>query len=460
MIKTRQKNPVKARLAKKRKSFSVTYELNGKTITRSVGKDLDIISRIEKELTQLRDDNPRAKEVIVDNYLPRSLEIHFENTTIIGKSEGSEDIQVEESIAKEIAQLSNATQEYILQLATERNNFKVKADMADALKKELTNLKRSAEGQRAKAYIDAQPIDLEFKDYIAWRKFKKHGATCIEESKAIQENIISHFTSEVTLDLTAEEITAALRKRHNGYEDDKGHHHKGYEGNCPETAWNKSRRLIAAFVNWSFTKAEMTSPMRKVDTMKEPQKEIHFHRFKEIKDAINNIDSIFWKTIVGVYAYQGLRRNELIGLRIQDVDTKNWTISITPHNDGYTDHRLKRGWTKRKVKCCDLLIDLLQAYIASDGPGEYYFFPAPFPVLEKFGRHPEAMNGQYITKSLAGITPKKMTCASLRRTCGSFIVKSTKSYSVASKILGNTVETVETHYACIITEEEDFQIGE
>ncbi|MFP4544993.1 MAG: site-specific tyrosine recombinase/integron integrase [Candidatus Kapaibacterium sp.] len=151
----------------------------------------------------------------------------------------------------------------------------------------------------------------------------------------------------------------------------------------------------------------------------------------EVKLLIENITNIKHKAIIASLYSAGLRLEELLNLRVQDIDSKNMLIKI--HSG--------KGNKDRNVVLSEILLDLLRKYYKLYKPSDYLF---------------EGQNGgKYSASSVQSIMRQallkaristKATPHTLRHSFASHLLESGTDIRVIQEILGhNSIKTTQIY---------------
>jgi site-specific recombinase XerD len=100
------------------------------------------------------------------------------------------------------------------------------------------------------------------------------------------------------------------------------------EGGSEMSTINSRMRPIRAMFNWLVLNEYLEStPASKVKDLKTPKKMINFLSEEEIVSMINASDNIRDRLIIALLVATGIRRNELISLKVNDFDGKHIIIN-------------------------------------------------------------------------------------------------------------------------------------
>jgi len=150
---------------------------------------------------------------------------------------------------------------------------------------------------------------------------------------------------------------------------------------------------------------------------------------------------------VEIMIHAGLRREEVLGLRTEDISPEAKTIKVAKYIDPRTNEprKLKTGW--RDVPVVPVLRERLLKYL--DGHEGFWLLP---------GWNDERWTADHFSKSLAGLNKNvglTWTCNEYRHTYATHLAKSGASLFKIAKLMGNSHQIVERHYAQFVLECDD-----
>ncbi|MFP4370574.1 MAG: tyrosine-type recombinase/integrase, partial [Candidatus Kapaibacterium sp.] len=151
----------------------------------------------------------------------------------------------------------------------------------------------------------------------------------------------------------------------------------------------------------------------------------------EVKLLIENITNIKHKAIIASLYSAGLRLEELLNLRVQDIDSKNMLIKI--HSG--------KGNKDRNVVLSEILLDLLRKYYKLYKPSDYLF-------EGQYGGKYSASSVQSIMRQalLKARISTKATPHTLRHSFASHLLESGTDIRVIQEILGhNSIKTTQIY---------------
>jgi integrase len=265
------------------------------------------------------------------------------------------------------------------------------------------------------------------------------------------------------------------------------------------------RLKLSRLLNWAAKRWEFPSPMSGVATVSRSalmreRGDVHWHSLEEVQEAMDGVGErlvarfagahrknpvmadpddlvglvAYWQALIATLAYAGLQLAELVWLRRSDLKLSEdgqsgslWVTTVADPEDSGMKHLLKTEHRRREVNLHPrLLLPRLTAHLAKRA-GAHYLFPVPDGYRARIrakssGGSAErwllqslsvALRGHQGGTDLAkrpptpGILPAGMNAKSLRRTFGSLLLRSGKSYAQVAAAMGNTEKVVHDHYA-------------
>ncbi len=225
---------------------------------------------------------------------------------------------------------------------------------------------------------------------------------------------------------------------------------KEARGLCPKTV-NEYREIVQRFFNWLIKTQGVrmminlrTNPCDAVAKLRVPAPTIRFLDRSQITTQLEALkEDLKLQTIVAMYIYAGLRREEALWLTKEDVDLTRRVIHVRAKTvNGLT------WWPKtsrnRVVPISSSLEQQLRKYRP---PAESkWFFPSRRGVRwnpDNFSHRLADANGR------AGLP---WACLDYRHTFGSQLAMKGESLYKISQLLGNSPEICRRHYACLTPE--------
>lgn len=152
---------------------------------------------------------------------------------------------------------------------------------------------------------------------------------------------------------------------------------------------------------------------------------------KEIEKLLSNCNTLEEEVIIMLGITLGLRRQDMVKLRIRDIDTETKTLT-------FYEHKKRRS---RTIPIPQHLATLLKQYINTRGKKEEYLF--------KYGK--SKYGGFTLWRRLNDLCDRaglpRRPFHSLRGTCYKRCIDQDWSPVQAAWLLGDTVRTAQLHYA-------------
>ncbi len=222
---------------------------------------------------------------------------------------------------------------------------------------------------------------------------------------------------------------------------------------APKTA-NRFREVLTRLFNWSMQQngirtPENINPAAKVERYKEKAPKIRFLSLDQIGQQLRALkDSPQARTMVALYIYAGLRREEALWLTQEDVDLNagiNGMLRIRAKtvNGEYWQPKTK---VNRVVPISSALRKHLDLYQPAQVAGEWYFST---PKGKRW--HPDNFSG--LLRNMNVLADLSWSCLDFRHTFGSQLAMKGESLYKISHLLGNSPEICRRHYAALIPEE-------
>ncbi|MSN26368.1 MAG: tyrosine-type recombinase/integrase [Geobacter sp.] len=220
----------------------------------------------------------------------------------------------------------------------------------------------------------------------------------------------------------------------------------------PKSA-NRYREILSRLCNWSMQQNGIRmpadkNPAAKVERYRERAPMISFLTLPQINEQLKALDGHpMLQTIVAVYIYSGLRREELCWLTTDDVDLKAGVygmIRICAKNvkGKYWEPKTK---TNRAVPISRTLRTYLDRYQPKEVEGNLYF-----PTANGCQWDPDNLSREIRNANdAAGLD---WTCLDFRHTFGSQLAMKGESLYKISTIMGNSPEICRRHYAALLPE--------
>lgn len=220
----------------------------------------------------------------------------------------------------------------------------------------------------------------------------------------------------------------------------------------PKTA-NRYRELIQRFFNWAMEERGVRmpggiNPASKVKRYPERAPQIRFLTKPQIQGQLNTLDKHpTLRTMVALYIYAGLRREEALWLTREDIDLKagiNGVIRVHSKTIGgeFWEPKTK---VNRAVPISKTLRGYLDEYETPLVPDNWFFST---PTGHRW--NPDNFS-QYLRKvnQEAGLP---WGCLDFRHTFGSQLAMKGESLYKISTLMGNSPEICRRHYATLLPE--------
>ena len=228
--------------------------------------------------------------------------------------------------------------------------------------------------------------------------------------------------------------------------------HVRSRGLKPKTA-NRYREIICRLFNWAMHEGGIKMPGEKnpaaaVSRYKEHASKIRFLTLDQINEQLKILqDNPQIQTMVAMFIYAGLRREEALWLTLEDVDLDagaNGMIRIQAKtvNDQSWQPKTKRN---RAVPISSTLRTYLLRYTPRPSIGGWYF-PSPK------GMHNDPDNFSSDLREINTKAGLEWTCLDFRHTFGSHLAMKGESLYKISALMGNSPEICRRHYAALIPE--------
>ncbi len=190
------------------------------------------------------------------------------------------------------------------------------------------------------------------------------------------------------------------------------------------------------------------NPAAQVERYKQKASQISYLTLKQIDEQLDALaDDTQLQTIVAMYIYAGLRREEALWLTLDDIDLhagSNGMIRIQAKTVAGEYWQPKTSMN-RAVPISRALRTYLDSYAPRPSIGAW-FFPSPK------GRHYDPDNFSRDLRTAQIAASLKWTCLDFRHTFGSQLASNSESLYMISSLMGNSPEICRTHYAALIPE--------
>ncbi len=436
------------------------YDRTGRRVTRGLGtRDEAEAQLLCRALALLHHHKPASPEDAPSSMPPRALELYF-GAGVVGPFELRKSINadrvarvLESDVPAELRLVGAeiARDQLERELAEEREARARLQGQLDVLRASALGRAVGAEGLCPDL---AQAID-EFSLHMRSAATANHAKYLVSVARRFVKSLPSDVRKPVQI--TSTHVDGWLAS-------------EAEDADLPIVRRARHRARLGKFINWAAKTWGYVSPMKAVQapTLQQLERlrdDIHWHELEEVEAALQAIEAGYWRTLVAVLAFAGLRLSELAWLRREDVTAidggARHQLWIATVDDGHgAKHELKTGHSRRAVEVHPVrLWPLLQGHLES-GAGEVFLFPVPKDVRRKPRQagHPErwlptALGrrlGGESWKERSGVLPAGMSVMSLRRTFGSLLLRSGCSAEQVAAAMGNTPGVVRKHYARIL----------
>lgn len=226
-------------------------------------------------------------------------------------------------------------------------------------------------------------------------------------------------------------------------------------GLAPKTC-NRYREIIHRLFAWAIKTQGIRTPGRinpagEVERFKERAPQIRYLTLPQINEQLHALRfKPQLQTMVALYIYAGLRREEAAWLTVEDVNLKSGVHGViqirAKEHDG--ERWQPKTRVNRAVPISRALREHLDRYTVrpSDGPSEGWYFPSPDGQrwdVDNFSNDLRAANRD------AGL---QWGCLDYRHTFGSQLAQKGVSLYKISTLMGNSPEICRRHYAALVPE--------
>lgn len=255
---------------------------------------------------------------------------------------------------------------------------------------------------------------------------------CRKHPAYIQTNYFEQIT---TADI-AQHIAAQVRNK----------------GLAPKTA-NHFREILTRLFNWAMQQngirtPENINPASKVERYKEKANEISFLTMEQIFEILNALEPHQQlQTMVAVYIYAGLRREEALWLTTSDIDLTVGKIGMLRIQAKTVNGEYWQPKTKvnRVVPISSTLRKYLDRFESPQVEGDWFFST---PKGKRW--NPDNFSGTL--REITTAVGLDWTCLDFRHTFGSQLAMKGESLYKISNLMGNSPEICRKHYAALLPE--------
>ncbi len=228
--------------------------------------------------------------------------------------------------------------------------------------------------------------------------------------------------------------------------------HVKSRGLAPKTA-NRYREIVNRLFNWAIAEQGIKipggiNPVARVSKYKEQAPKISFLTLKQIDEQLEALkDHSQLQTMVAVYIYAGLRREEALWLTLDDIDLKTGNFGMIRIQAKTVNGEFWQPKTKvnRAVPISSTLRRYLDRYAPRPNSGRWYF---PSPEGKRYDPDNFSSNLRNANEK-AGL---QWNCLDFRHTFGSQLAMKGESLYKISALMGNSPEICRRHYAALIPE--------
>ena len=259
----------------------------------------------------------------------------------------------------------------------------------------------------------------------------------IKQDKRFKSKVIeARYIEDITTPQISEFIASHVRSR----------------GLAAKTA-NRHREILHRLFSWAMRERGVKMPGRinpaaEVERYREKASEIRFLTLPQIDQQLKVLeDTPQMRVMVAMLIYAGLRREELLWLRHDDINFKSgpygmFRIRAKTVNGQFWQPKTKKN---RAVPISSALRAILDEYAPRPNKGRWYF-------ISPKGMHYDPDNFSSDLKKLQDKAKIKWTCLDFRHTFGSQLAQKGESLYKISCLMGNSPEICRRHYAALIPE--------
>ena len=220
----------------------------------------------------------------------------------------------------------------------------------------------------------------------------------------------------------------------------------------PKTA-NRYREIMMRLITWATDQRGVrmpggVNPAAKVERRRQPATTIRFLTIEQIQEQMAALsDHRQLQTMVAVYIYAGLRREEALWLTFDDVDLRAGTngmlrLRAKTINGEFWEPKTK---VNRAVPISRALREYLERYEPRVVPGRWYF-----PSIKGARWDPD--NFSCFLRDINKATGLPWSCLDFRHTFGSHLAMKGESLYKISALMGNSPDICRRHYAALLPE--------
>ncbi|WP_192349132.1 site-specific tyrosine recombinase/integron integrase [Algoriphagus sp. Y33] len=193
----------------------------------------------------------------------------------------------------------------------------------------------------------APNLDQEIRKFIAWMQNRRYAESTV---KTYSQSLSLFF--RYTENKKPEEIST----------EDLENFHQNYILKRKYSVSFQSQVINSVKLYFSNKQKRKLEPIE-IERPKKPKQLPHVLSKEEVKDILQAHKNVKHRTMLSLIYACGLRRSELLNLKLEDVDSKRGMLRI---NKG-------KGAKDRMVPISDKIIGMLRAYYLMEKPGSYLF---------------------------------------------------------------------------------------
>ena len=221
-------------------------------------------------------------------------------------------------------------------------------------------------------------------------------------------------------------------------------------GIAPKTA-NRYREILTRLYNWSMSQYGVKmpgniNPASKVERYREKAPNIRFLTIKQIQEQLEALkNQLQLQTMVAMYIFAGIRREEAVWLTLEDVDLKAGMLRIRAKdiNGKFWQPKTK---VNRIVPISTTLRKYLEAYTPAPTPEGWYF-------TSPQGKKWDVDKISHMISEANNAAMLVWTCLDYRHTFGSQLAMKGESLYKIATLMGNSPEICRRHYAALTPED-------
>ena len=227
------------------------------------------------------------------------------------------------------------------------------------------------------------------------------------------------------------------------------------KGLAPKTA-NRYREVLCKLVNWAMRAGRVRMPMDRnpvlrVERYREKAPEIRYLTLAQVDEQLRALDRRpLLRLMVATLIYAGLRRDELLWLRVEDfvrttAQAPNGLLRVEAKTVG------REAWqpkTKRN-RAVPISSDLLREFDAQGAVSVKTGWLFPSPEGKRW--NPDNFSRSLRVANKAAGLP--WTCLDFRHTFGSQLAQRGVSLYQIAALMGNSPDICRRHYASLVTED-------